>query len=133
MLGRFLHAVRHRRDVGVEAHAGVLNVENEHVDSLQHRDPSAGASRRRGCRFGKPVALSVAFATFASDSARNSVLGTENRDELHAIRVRQHINRAPPMRIDACLIRDQPDALAPQRRKVLLFQDVNACLVYARF
>src|SRR5216684_1071473 len=36
VLGGFFHAVGHRGGVGVEAHASVLNVEDERVDSAEH-------------------------------------------------------------------------------------------------
>src|SRR3954468_371237 len=35
-LGGFFHAVSHGGGVSVEAHAGVLNIENERVDALKH-------------------------------------------------------------------------------------------------
>src|SRR5438105_848442 len=35
--GRGFHAFNHRADVGVTAAADVLEIENEHIDSLQHR------------------------------------------------------------------------------------------------
>ncbi len=57
--------------------------------------------------------------------AGNAVLGTEQRHELHARRVREHIDRPPSRRIDARLIRDQTHALSAKRREIFLFEHVD--------
>ena len=60
--------------------------------------------------------------------AGNSVFGAEERHELYAVRMREHVNGAAALRIHSGLIGDQTDALAAQRREVLFFEDVNAGL-----
>ena len=44
------HAVRHRVDVGVDARADVLQIDDQHVDVAQHLGASARASRCRASR-----------------------------------------------------------------------------------
>ena len=55
----------------------------------------------------------------------DAVLGTEQRDELHAVRVGEDVNCASSLRVHSCLIRDQADVFASQGRKILRLEDVN--------
>ena len=82
VLGGFFHAIGHRRRVGVEAHAGVLYIENERVDPEAFR-PWGEAFRHRGCRWAVRSRIFGGGNLFVG-AAGDSVLGAEQRDELHA-------------------------------------------------
>ena len=115
------HAIAHGGDEGIEAHAGVLDVEYERVDSLQHliRGAFRVAIETVDRQAGRG---SVALATVASALPAMPCSGLKQRDELHAVGMRENVNRAPPLRVHARLIGDQADALASQRREILLLR-----------
>jgi len=58
-LGCFFHRIRHRRRVSVEAHAGILNIEDEGVEALEHfigrpaRLAVQTENRESGCGIGR--------------------------------------------------------------------------------
>ena len=57
------------------------------------------------------------------------MLRAEQRDQLHSWRVREHVDRAPPLRIDAGLIRDQSATRFPRSgANVLLLEHVDTRL-----
>jgi hypothetical protein len=56
------------------------------------------------------------------------VFGTEQRDHLHARRVRQQIDRRLPLRVQSGVIRNDANAFATKWRKFLCFQHVEAGL-----
>ena len=93
MRRRGFHRVSHRRDVGVEAHAGILNIEDERIETREHgiRRPlgfaveAVDGQARRFIRRGRNARI---------ESAADAVLGAEQSHKLHARRVRQQIDRA---------------------------------------
>ena len=103
MLGCGFHAIAHGGRKGVEANARVLQVEHQRVDAFQH------------------IVGGRAFSG-------NSMLGAENGNELHSLRVGQDVDRAAPLRVDAGLIGDQPDMLPVKRREVHLLENVDTRL-----
>ena len=79
-LRRLLHHVRHRRAVGVEADAHVLQIDHERVDALQHL--VGGTPRRAVERMDDQARLLVLRRRdVLVDDAANAVLGAEERDE----------------------------------------------------
>jgi hypothetical protein len=56
------------------------------------------------------------------------MLGTEERDELHALSVGEEIRRAAPLRILTGVIGNQPDVLSTERREFLSLQNIEASL-----
>ena len=93
---RRFHAIRHRRDVGVEAHARVLNIEDKRIDAFQHlrrrparlavqavdRQPRRGIDRIRSQR--------------RIHTPRDAVLRAEQRHQLYAGRAPAHRSSAAP-------------------------------------
>ena len=124
---RRLHAVAHRGDESVEAHAGTLNVEDENVEALQHflGGTARVAIEAENFQAGRGVG---GIWDDRVELAGDAVLRTEKRDELYAIGVSNDVNGAAASRIHTCLIGDQANAFAAQGRKVLLFEDIDACL-----
>jgi len=56
------------------------------------------------------------------------VLGTKERNQFHVWCVCEGFDGGTPLRVQACVIGDQPDALALERRKFLDLQNVQANL-----
>ncbi len=127
VLRGFLHAVRHRRSVGVKANAGILHIEDERVDTLQHR-------------VGRPARLRIETVNWqagrrilgGSDTLvvipGKTVLGTEQCDQLNSRRVREQIDGAAPQRIQARVVGDQANVLPAQWSEFLGFENVEADL-----
>jgi hypothetical protein len=104
-----------------------LDVEYERVKSLQHLIGGAlGIAVEAVNREAGRCVRRVGDASI--NLALDPVFRTEERNQFHAIGVRQDINRAPPLGIHSRLIGDQSNALATQRRKVLRFENVNSGL-----
>ena len=103
MRRRGLHRISHRRNVRVEAHAGILNIEHQRIETREHgvRGPlgfsvqAVNGQARRFIRGGRNTRIEI---------AAEPVLRAEQCHQLHARRVRQQINRAAAIAVDPSLI-----------------------------
>ena len=122
---RLLQDVEQRRQVGVVAHADVLDVEDEHADAVEHvaRRPSRRAVEAPDRPAGGRIA---AVRHVRVDVATDAVLGREDRGEAHPGRIREEIDRSAALGVDARLVRDEPDGVALERGEVLVDQRVEA-------
>ena len=124
-LGSFLHKVGHCGGVGVEAHADILDVDHHRIESREHRSawPAArpvetvDGETGGGVAPGFNVALSVGTQT---------VLGAEQRDQLHARRLGQDVDSAASGGIAARLVGEQADAQAGKLGKPAGGEHVDA-------
>ncbi len=121
--------------VGIETNARVLDVVHHGIKSLQHlrRRPSLGVApavhavnRHAGC-----CIVGVIYIRRV-EFAKHAMLGTEQSCQFYARRMREHVDGALPLRIDASLVSDQANAplfaiLASQRVEVVGFEDIDAC------
>ena len=116
-LGRLLHHVRHRRHVGVEARADVLQVDDERVEPVEHgggRPPRIAVERVDGqTRSFRPSRTGHVRVEHAADA----VLRAEQRDQRHVLRAVQQIDRRRAVARAAGVIGEQSDALAAQRAR----------------
>ena len=150
VLGRGLHGVGHRRDVGVDARPDVLDVEDEDVDPLDHARLRhlarlLGVERAHVLvdvlehpRFGLeglPVEaedgeLELLVVVERHVLARlgvppDAVLGTVEGDEIDG-RVRaEQVDRRPQARVRSRGIGDQADPLALDEIEVLFEEDLD--------
>ena len=74
---------------------------------------------------GRPVFASLPSGTAASTSPRIPCSGTEEPDQLHLRRLEEDVDRRPAVARLARLVRDQPHALAAERREPILDQHVD--------
>ena len=72
------------------------------------------------------MAASLVEATLSSLRPGETVLGTEECDQLNARRVREQIDGAAAQRVQAGVIGDQADVLAAQRSEFFGFENVEA-------
>jgi hypothetical protein len=111
-LGGFFHAVRHRGGVGIEANTRVLNIEHQSIDTLEH--VVGGAERFAVQAVSRKTRGTVARrGNLFVEVTGEAVLGAEERDEVHAGRVRKEIDRGAALRIEASVIGDETDVLSP--------------------
>ena len=126
MRRRGFHRVSHRRDVRVEAYAGILKVENEHIDAREH-----GFRRPLGFPIETVDGQACCFVRRGRnaliESAADAVLGAEQSHQLHSRRVRQQIDRAAAITVNSSLIGDESNALPRQWSKTLRFEHINPC------
>ena len=110
-LRRLLHGIGHRRHVGVEARADVLEIDDERVDAVEHRRrrPAAVAVER----VDRQAGLGVGFGRHVGvEHAADAVLGAEQRDQLDVLGVVQQVDRGRAVPRAAGVVRDEADALA---------------------
>ncbi len=113
-----LHHVRDGGGIRVEARADVLQIDDDRVEPLQH--VGRRALGRAVQRVDRQAGLLVARRGTASSScAADAVLGAEQRDELHAGRAGERVDRRLAAARAPGLVRQQPDALALERREAL--------------
>src|SRR5580692_10775334 len=101
-LRRFLQAIGHRRNKGVKASPGVLDVKDQRIEILKH------LGRRSACWAIKTVngqarSSVMPVGNYGIRAAQNSVLGTEQLLELHARSPPKDVGRAPALEIYARL------------------------------
>ena len=99
-LRRLLHHVRHRRHVGVEAGADVLQVHDHRVDALEHR--GRRTPRLAVERVDRQAGLLVGRGRHAGvENPADAVLRAEEPDERHVLRALQQIDRGRAVARDA--------------------------------
>ena len=87
-----LHGEPHGRDVGVEANADILNVENQDIHVAQHprRRLPGGAVEAENGNAGLGIDAIADFGASLGGAAK-SVLRGKDRGELHVRRLAQHV------------------------------------------
>jgi hypothetical protein len=108
---RGAHAVGHRVDVGVNPGADVLQVDDQRVDTAQHlprwltRLAVEGIDRH-------PAARVVAMGRLdhvVLHVRTKSVLGAENRAELHTVSRRHLVDHVPEIVVDRSVVTNDAD------------------------
>src|ERR1700674_2000782 len=130
-LGGFFHAVRHGDRIREEAHAGVRKVEDERVNAFEH---VVGGAERFAVEAvdGKTGGGVTRGGNFFVEVSGETVFGAEERNEMHAGRARENLDRGAALRIETRVIGDEADVFTTQRRELLRFQNVDAGLHAAR-
>ena len=106
----------HRRDVGVEADADVLDVEHQDVDVAQHRlGRLPGRAVEAQDWHARPAITAVLDGRARFRRAAEPVLGREYGGQARSTRRTQQIQCDPRRR--GRLVRDEPHARAVERRK----------------
>ena len=102
---------RHRRHVGVEADADVLEIDDDRVDPLEH---GRGRPARVAVeRVNRQPGLRVDFRRHVGvEHAADAVLRPEQRHQLHVLRLVQQVDGRGAVAGAAGVVRDEPDALA---------------------
>ena len=112
VLGRGLHRVGHRPDVGVVARADVLDVEDERVESLEHLclRPAGGPVEA----VHRDPSLPVGDLDQVLLHGVEAVLRGEERRQRHLRQVGHHLPCVPERGIHRGRVRDQPDPESPE-------------------
>ena len=118
--GRGLQGVSHRRDVGIEARADVLDIEHERVEALQlfRRGPLAVAAIEAVDGDSTALVDAIGNVRLVQFSAQ-PVLGREDRFEADIWRRGQQVDVAPPQAVDPRVVGQEPDFLATQACETL--------------
>jgi len=125
MRRRGFHRVSHRRDVRVEANAGVLNIEHEHIETREHGIrwplgfPIEAVDGQAGVWVNRAI-HDLARCSFAA----NPVLGAEEGDQLPGSLFVQQIDGGATLRAAASDVGDEPEPSATEQVKALAQQDV---------
>src|SRR5690606_18035166 len=126
VVGGCLHRVTHRRDVGIEAGADVLDIEHDCVDTLEH-------VARRSTHLAIQTEHRDAGATidavgdeFGIEIALVPVLGTEDAREFDVLRFVQQAGGTPPVAVPSGVIADQGDTLPRKRCETVAYKNIDA-------
>ncbi len=115
----------HRRHVGVEARADVLQVDDDRVEAGEHL--GGRPARRAVQRMNRQARLLVHRRRHGRvEDAANAVLRTEQGHERHAGCGANQVNRGRAVPGPAGVIRDQADAQARQRLESVRARHVDA-------
>ena len=126
----FFHAVAHGGGVGVEANAGVLNVENKCVNALQHVVGGAEVFTIEA-EDGEASGGILGGRDFFIGVARDAVFGAEKRDQMNTGSFSEEFDGGTLLEIHAGVIGDHADIFATERGEFFGFQDVEAGLYAA--
>ena len=125
--GRRFHGERHRPDIRVGTAADVLDMADQHVDLRQRlgrRPPAAAGIERIDRQPGRGVApVADLFPGFGA--AADAVFGSEQGNQPETRVGVQQVRRRTKLRIDAGLIRDEPDPPAGQQLRMFFEQHLN--------
>ena len=125
MFCRSFHRIAHRRDVRVEAHPGVLDIEDQRVQTCKHRIGGPHVISVKAINRQARGRICRGCDAFVHDAA-NPVLRAEQGHEFHTRRMCKQINRASAVAINPRLVCNESDAFPSQRREVLRLKHVNA-------
>ena len=120
-----LHQVSHGGGVGIEAHADILDVDDNGIETGEHL-PGRPALRTveamdRQARFGITTGRDLPVPIGAY-----SVLGAEQGNELNASRRSQSLNGAPPGTVAAGIVGEETDAQTGKLCEAAGSEDVYA-------
>ena len=121
----FLHHVTKRRDVGIEPRADVLDIVDKRVEIFELLGFGPAALAVEGINW-KPGRVVFRIRDFVVNEATNAVFGREERDEFHARRFVQHVDRLSSFAIATGVIRNQTDAHACKWFEVVSLEHVDA-------
>jgi len=125
--GGFFHGIGHGGLVGVEAYAGVLDIEDEGVDAAEHVVGEAArfaVETVNGQAGGGVGGVGDFFVELAADA----VFGAEQRDESDARGAGEKVDGGAAVAGNAGVVGDEADAAATKGSEVLLDEDVKAGL-----
>jgi len=126
VLGRRLHRIAHRRNVGIKARADVLYIEHKGIDSTEHfwRWPSHLAVKTNN--WNTSAGFDVVINKRDVELPAKAVFRAENPYEVDVFGVVQEANGAPPVSIDTGVVGDQRNATAMKRLEIVARQNVDA-------
>ena len=120
-----LHAQAHRGRVGVKSAADILHVEHQCIQPLELLGRGFARFAIKAVN-GKAGFFVSAVRHCFINNATNAVLGTEQGHQRHARRILQQVNCRLAVPVVTRVIRDEADAFAFERCKLVLCQHVNA-------
>src|SRR5581483_9807749 len=112
----------------VETHSGILQVDDHSIELFQHVNrwtPSLIRSAVDAVDRNSPCCVTSVPNMCRIQITCDAVLRTENSRQLYAGSAGKHIDCAMAGGVDSRLIRQDADALALERSKVLLLEDIN--------
>ena len=122
---RFLHHVRHRRHVGVEARADVLQIDHDGVQTVEH--VGCRPLRRAVERMDRQArALVLRRRHGGVENAADAVLRAEERDELGAGHAASRSIVAAPSRARPVWLVTRPTRCAGEHLEAVRARDVDA-------
>lgn len=125
--GGFFHGIGHSGFIGVEADAGVLDIEDEGVNAAEHIVSEAAGVAVEAVN-GQAGGGVGGVGDFFVELAADAVFGAEQRNESDARGASEKVNGAATVAGNAGVIGDEADAAATKGSEVLLDEDVKAGL-----